>query len=103
MRSAGGTDFKSDDVELQLVLDEARVGRIRLKVIYDGAYGRMGESHDFGYVGRSMGNPKFPNGGVKAPLLIHNSRSTGGEVLCDDHIIKVQTSRNGRVLWTRKG
>lgn len=69
---------------------------------YDGSYGRMGEDHDFGYIGRSMGNPNYPNGGVKAPILVHNSRSSGGETLFDDHIIKVETSKGGSLLWQRR-
>jgi len=102
-RSSQGTDFTTSDVSLQRVLDAARASRTRVRVTYDGDYGDMGRDHDFGYIGRTMGNPAYPNGGTKSPLLVHNSRSTGGGILMDDHIIKVETSRGRRVLWERSG
>lgn len=102
-RSADGTDFHTTDPELQKVLDRVRRDRIRVRLTYDGAYGNMGEDHDFGYIGRTAGNPNYPNGGLKSPLLVHNSRSTGGGILMDDHIIKIETSpsKGRRVLWQR--
>ena len=98
-RSPQGTDFTTTDKGLQLVLDGLRVSRTRVRVTYDGNLGRNGEDHEFGYIGRTMGNPNYPDGGTRAPLLVHNSRSSGGGILMDDRIIKVETSRGNRVLW----
>lgn len=101
-RSPKGTDFRTTDESLQRVLDELRVSRTRVKLTYDGAFGNYGENHDSGYIGRTMGNPNYANGGVKAPILLKNSRSRGGCCLLDDHIIKVETSKGHKVLWTRE-
>jgi len=100
-RSSEGTDFTTTDLTLQRVLDEVRRSRTRVRVTYDGDYGELGKDHDFGYIGRTMGNSAYPNGGMKSPLLVCNSRSSGGGILMDDHIIKVETSssKNRQVLW----
>lgn len=50
------------------------------------------EYMSYGYIGRSTGS-------VKIPLLVHNERSMGGPALLDHCIVRIRTSRGGRVLW----
>jgi len=100
-RSKDGTDFRSNDSSLHDVLDRVRRERTRVRVTYDGDWGDNGKDHEYGYIGRTLGNPNYPNGGSKAPILVHNSRSMGGDILFDDHIIKVETSRGKRLLWKK--
>lgn len=94
--SAKGTTFKTDDPSLMRALDDLRGSRIRVKVTYDSDWGSFGKDHDFGYVGRTTG-------WVKAPILLHNSRSHGGFILDDDHILRIESSKGGNLFWRRTG
>lgn len=73
--------------ELIRVLEKARESRTRLGIVY-----RAESKPEFGRVGRSTGQ-------VKAPLLVHNARSLGGEVLCTAIIVEVRESDGGKVLY----
>lgn len=61
--------------------DEGKLGRDWLE-----------EYMSYGYIGRSTGTNKIP-------LLIHNNRSIGGPALLDHCIVRIRTSRGGRVLY----
>ena len=50
------------------------------------------ENNTCGYIGRSTGS-------IKIPLLINNKRSIGGPGLLDHCIVRIRTTRGGRVLW----
>jgi hypothetical protein len=45
-----------------------------------------------GYVGRATGN-------FKTVLMVHNSRSLGGDHITDHHIVKIVDTRTKRVLY----
>ena len=82
-------------VELCNLLNRLRDNRTRIVVDYgDVKTGKSwGEVYDItGYVGRSTG-------GIKIPLLIHNSRSHGGGALFDDCILSIKTSAGKRTLY----
>ena len=74
------------------VLEKCRLGRIR--VVFDFGNTETGESwgerYDIsGYIGRTTG--------VKSPILVHNSRSTGGGMIFLDSVLSIRTSK-GKVL-----
>lgn len=50
------------------------------------------EFQSYGYIGRSTGS-------VKIPLIVHNERSSHSGALLDHCIVRIRTSRGGRVLW----
>lgn len=78
---------------VRTVLDWARINNKRIRIYYGNREtGRdWCEVHDtIGYIGRSCGK-------MKIPLLIHNSRSTGGTAILDDCI--VQITHEHRVLY----
>lgn len=75
--------------EVIQVLERARETRTRLAVVYEPE-----SAIQFGRVGRSMGP-------VKIPLLVHNSRSLGGEPICTRIITEIRESAGGRVLYRR--
>lgn len=45
-----------------------------------------------GHIGRSTGS-------IKVPLLIYNSRSTGGGAILTDCIVKIVTTKGNKVLY----
>jgi len=100
--SSDGTIYRTESESLMVQLDRLRRDRVRVKIIYDGDWGRSARNFDTGYIGRSMGNPKSPGGGMKIPLLIHNRRSSGGFPLADSHIIRIEHSRGGALIWDRE-
>jgi hypothetical protein len=77
--------------EVCQVLEQARERRKRLAIAYQAE-----SAPEFGYVGRSTGP-------VKAPLLIHNSRSMGGGVICTRIIVEIRDSRTKELLWAAPG
>ncbi len=80
------------------VLENARIGRVRLRFDYGHDNGQSwGEVNDVtGYVGRSTGM-------VKIPLLIHNTRSMGGGSILDHCIVKIARSNDkSKVLYQHK-
>lgn len=90
-----GTYYTPDTPdEVVSVLQKAAKDRTRLAIVYeiqkDVAYDVV-----YGRVGRSMGP-------VKVPLLIHNVRALGGEVLSTTCITEIRESRGGRVLYRAK-
>ena len=95
------TAYTTKDPELIGVLEHIRTERLRVHLFYDGPWGYCGDNQEWGLVGRSMGNPKAVNGGVKAPLLLKRRDSTGGGLLHDEHIIRIE-DRDKRVLWSQE-
>jgi len=77
------------DPEVIQVLERARESRTRLAVVYEPE-----SSIQFGRVGRSVGP-------VKVPLLVHNSRSLGGEPICTRIVTEIRESAGGRVLYRK--
>jgi hypothetical protein len=45
-----------------------------------------------GYVGRSTGS-------VKVPLVVHNRRSRGGDLLSPERLVEVRKSRGDAAVW----
>lgn len=102
-------DVRTPD-EVIAVLETARQNRTRLHISYgyteNDAVGwakSLGEDVEvgldwleefssYGYIGRSTGTKKIP-------LLIHNAKSFGGPALLDHCIVRIRTSRGGKVLW----
>jgi len=93
-----GTSYhKETKDEVIEVLENARAKRTRLHFEFgDPKTGKnWNEENDVdGYIGRSTGI-------IKIPLLIKNSRSTGGGVLLDNCIIAIYTSKGKEVLYKR--
>ena len=52
----------------------------------------LNENDTYGYVGRSSGS-------VKIPLLIHNSRSVGGNAILDHCIVRIRRSTGAILYW----
>lgn len=77
--------------EVCQVLERARERRVRLAIAY-----RAESQPEFGRVGRSMGP-------VKAPLLIHNSRSMGGGVISTKLIVEIRDSVTKELLYMAPG
>jgi hypothetical protein len=85
-----------------LLLEQSRQNKTRLKITYgDLKTGRVWDDKPFFcHVGRSTGR-------IKIPLAIKTARSTGGERLLDDCIVKIEYTRKtrngGRPLWDVTG
>lgn len=94
-----GTFYHIDTPDLLIdVLENIRKEKIRIKIEYgDRATGKSwGETHDtFGTIGRTMGP-------VKAPILLYNSRSTGGGVILTHCILQIKTSKGNKLLYQWK-
>jgi hypothetical protein len=94
-----GTYYHQDTPDMLIdVLENIRKEKIRIKINYgDRATGKSwGETHDIsGTIGRSMGP-------VKCPILLHNSRSTGGGIILTQCILEIKTSKGNKLLyrWT---
>ena len=76
------------------ILEEARKGRRRLVIhLGDRETGKAwGDRPDRGTVGRSMGP-------IQVPLLIANSRSTGGCAILTSSIVRIQDAGSKRDLY----
>lgn len=83
---------------VKAVLDEARVSRRRITLEYgDPETGApSGDRTESGTVGRSMGP-------LKAPLLIANSRSTGGGVIWGAHVVRIREAAGKADLYVHPG
>ena len=92
-----GTSYNiNTPADVITVLERARLDGTRIIVDYgDVETGTSwGEVHDVsGYVGRSTGE-------IKIPILIHNTRSTGGCGMLTHCILSIKESRGKRVLYT---
>jgi hypothetical protein len=98
-REVNGTsyDARTSD-EVVRVLEEARKNRTRIIVDYGDTETGQSWREEFdvtGYVGRSTGS-------IRIPLLIYNSRSSGGGGILDSSIVKITTSSGKRVLYSHE-
>ncbi len=95
-RIVNGTAYHIDTArEIVDILENARQLRWRLRFHWGDVVTGLDwgdEYHVRGYVGRSMGP-------IKIPLLIYNRRSYGGGAILDHCIVKITTTRGGRVLY----
>jgi len=91
-----GTTYHDDTPDRVIeILEMVRLNGTRIKICLGSpTTGEdWGEKHDVaGYEGRSCGE-------IKAPILIHNKRSTGGGLILDYCIVKIMESKGKRVLW----
>ncbi len=77
------------------ILERCRANRTRLLFDFGNTETKVswGEIYDIsGRIGRSTG-PK------SIPLLIHNTRSTGGGALSTNHILSVRESKTKKLLY----
>jgi hypothetical protein len=85
-------------VEVANVLEACRLYNKRIKFRYGCTTGPdagkdWGDSMDMcGYISRSCGQ-------YKVPIVLYNKRSDGGPHILDHKIVKIQTSRGGKVLY----
>jgi hypothetical protein len=85
-------------VEVANILEACRLYNKRIKFRYGNITGPeagqdWGDSMDMcGYVSRSCGQ-------FKVPIVLYNKRAMGGAHILDHRIIKIQTSRGGKVLY----
>ena len=80
------------------VLEDIREKKTRIRIEYGNVdTGKSwGETHDIsGTIGRTMGP-------LKCPILLYNSRSTGGGIILTDCILEIRTSKDKKLLykWT---
>jgi len=89
-----GTSYNEGTPEKVIqVLEKVKYDGTRIKLDYGKDGKSWGDCYDVtGTLGRSTGT-------VKIPLLIHNSKSTGGTGILTDCIIQIKESRGGRVLY----
>lgn len=91
-----GTYYDIDTPESVIqVLENARLTNRRIRVFLgDKTTGRdwNEEFQTVGYVARSSGP-------VKVPILLANARSDGGSPISTDSIVRLETSKGGRLLW----
>lgn len=89
-----------DDTAITVVdiLEACRKSKTRIKFRYGYTTGPdagqdWGDSANMcGYVSRSCGQ-------YKVPIVLYNKRTDGGPSILDHCIIKIQTSRGGKVLY----
>lgn len=98
MTTTNGTTYPTSlPAEAVLVLERCRANGERVRLIYKGQEtdlrGRVG------YVGRTMGNPTIPGGGAKAAMIVHSSRSIGGDTLGSCELLRIEAARGDEVLW----
>ena len=89
-----GWKYKENEKLWKVLSSLVHSGR-RVRIWYgDTETGRSwNEEYDVtGRIGRS-------NGKIKIPLLIRNSRSSGGGALLDDHIIRIADIKGKRILY----
>ncbi len=85
----GGTHYRLDTPPALVdVLERIRTSRQRVAIIY-----RAESAPVFGRISRSMG-PK-----LKVPIIVHNTRSFGGEPVCTTIIAEIRTSDGKQILY----
>ena len=85
-----GTSYLNDAPDgLVQVLEKARKNHTRICLSYGSDEIRSG------YVARTCGD-------IKVPILLHNSRSLGGDCIIETLITEVRTSYGKMPLWKRR-
>jgi len=78
------------------ILEKSRKEKLRIVLTYGDPISKKEWEPDAtpmrGYVGNSMGPQKIP-------LLIRTAKSVGGEGILDHCIVKIVTSKGGKVLY----
>lgn len=94
-----GTAYDSRTPEAVIrILEQCRANHTRVQLHYGDTEARPGqdwheENETTGRVSRSMGT-------IKIPILVHNTRSTGGGGILDRCIVGIRsTGKNGRWLY----
>ena len=96
MKTLNGTSYHDETSdEMMLLLESIRASRVRVRFHWGNVETGQdwGDKYDVaGTLSRSMG-PK------KIPILIHNSRSTGGGAILDHCIVKITETKGGKILY----
>lgn len=91
-----GTAYHVDtEDKVVTILENAIQNHFRVRLVYgDRETGKVwNETYDImGYIGRSCGS-------IRIPLLVHNSRSTGGGALLDTCILGIMDTEEKRWLY----
>jgi hypothetical protein len=89
-----GTSYHVDtDEQVIKWLETSRERRQRLVLDYGNTETGQSWGDDIeGHIGRSTGSSKIP-------LMIHNSRSTGGPGVLDHCIVKIQTAKGKHTVY----
>lgn len=91
-----GTAYASDTIPKVIeTLEYARLNKIRIQV----AYGDTTTGKDWGDVFDIKGFVSRSTGHYKVPLLLYNSRSTGGGHMLDYAIVRIITTKGSKVLY----
>lgn len=94
-RLADGTFYDGDTPEGAIrAIEDAKRRGVRIHVHHGDLETGKDWLEEFsvqGYVGRTGGS-------IKAPLLVHNSRSMGGHIISGS-VVKVRETKSGRVLY----
>lgn len=89
-KTVNGTAYHKDTKpEVIRLLERFRESQERIRLWH--SYNNKNwnnEYHTIGMIGRSTGQ-------YKIPLLIDNKRSTGGISIAEEHIVRIDTNRNG--------
>lgn len=89
-----GTHYSVETpLDLVVKLEQLRAAGERLRFVL-GENGKEWGDVEIGRIGRSGGT-------CKIPLVVHNRRSMGGGGLLDHCIVRIETSKGRRVLWSR--
>jgi hypothetical protein len=93
-KTINGTSYQEEtDAEVMNILERARSQQERVRLFYGNTTTGecwMDENDTIGCIGRSTGS-------VKIPLLIPNTRSTGGGGLLDNCIIRIDGNDRGKI------
>jgi hypothetical protein len=97
-KTCNGTYYQSNTPEdLILIMEDLRNDKKRIIIDYGDV--RTGRSYletyeTLGTVGRSSGL-------IKVPILLHNSRSTGGGSIMTDSILSIKLAKGKSVIYSR--
>lgn len=87
-REVNGTHYRvGTPDDLIAVLERVRANRQRVAIVYQAE-----SSPEFGRVGRSSGS-------IKIPILVHNTRSSGGGGICTTIVLEVRSSDGKQLLY----
>lgn len=79
------------------ILEDARRSQRRLCI----RYGDQQTGRDWGDTGERMcGTVNRSTGTIKIPLLVKTARSTGGDGILDDAIVRITEPKSRRVLYS---
>lgn len=85
-------------IEVANVLEACRLYNKRIKFRYGYTTGAQA-GQDWGDSANMCGYVSRSTGPMKIPIVLYNKRTRGGPSILDHCIIKIQTSRGGKVLY----